>query len=83
MKLSAAQRGVLEEIASGTVLAWWHGINAHFHWHGNPERRAPNSRTVRKLEDLGLLKRESIDWRRSNFVITPAGRAALEADDAK
>ncbi len=68
MKLSKAQRRVLEYVRDqGTVVMW-------------PAAILPANRVRNVLEDAGLLERRQTAslWR--GWGITTAGRAALEAD---
>ena len=78
MRLSKAQRAVLERMAAGEKLHWAGGYDPYAFWHDGRGWREPVPwGTFGALERRGLVARPSYAALDGLCTLTPAGRAAL------
>lgn len=81
MKLSPAQRRVLERLAAGEVL-WIGGgdfrLSEGSYWFDGLTESNPVTTTAKSLFIRGLIEHKMRSWTRERVTITDKGRAALE-----
>lgn len=83
-KLTKAQRRVLERMATGDEVWTVTGRRPSVFWHDNLSDRSPTFPTMTALFKMGFVEDKSTRaFSGSEYVITPAGRAALEAKEGE
>lgn len=84
MKLSKAQRKILEHMARGGIYCrMWFGIDEWGSWSGTFSRGPrSNIRSIYKLQELGLIECYDEAWQCKYYRITDAGREQSESSPA-